>query len=302
MFTRRAFSPLTVVILFTTVLALSYGPAKADAGSGRGATFHPSWVTRYSQRPNGSSRARQQPNSTIQNQDVEALGSAAFGRKVDAVKELLAKGTDANSKTKNGMPILIHAVGGGSTEVIELLLSSGADVNAKDSQGQSALWFAAWEGQGEVVHLLLDRGADVNTSSNDGRTALMRAVIGGKSEPDQIRMIKVMLDKGANVNAQDKARENALIAAINGGRLEVVHFLIERGADVNAKAGPKANFGMTALMNAAYWGQVKMVELLLAKGADVNAKGYKGETALMIASKGKHQQVVELLKKAGATE
>ena len=129
----------------------------------------------------------------------------------------------------------------------------------------------------------------------------MRAAIGGRADTDQISMMKLLLDKGADVNAQDKAGESVLMAAINAGRAERVRFLLEKGADVNAKAGPKAVFGMTALMSAAHWGQVDVVKMLLVKGADVNAKGYRGETALTIASKNKHQEVVELLKKVGAT-
>jgi ankyrin repeat protein len=43
-----------------------------------------------------------------------------------------------------------------------------------------------------------------------------------------------------------------------------------------------------------------VIRALLAGKADVNAKAGNGATALMLASKYRHQDVVKLLKEAGA--
>ena len=43
-----------------------------------------------------------------------------------------------------------------------------------------------------------------------------------------------------------------------------------------------------------------VVKLLIEKGADINARDNSGRTALMIASKNGHTQIVELLKAHGA--
>jgi ankyrin repeat protein len=47
-------------------------------------------------------------------------------------------------------------------------------------------------------------------------------------------------------------------------------------------------------------GYQEIVQALLNKGADVNAKANNGVTALMLASQNGHQEVKELLIKAGA--
>ena len=45
-----------------------------------------------------------------------------------------------------------------------------------------------------------------------------------------------------------------------------------------------------------------MVQALLAAKADVNAKDYIGRTALMLASEAGRDEVVKLLRQAGAKE
>jgi uncharacterized protein len=58
--------------------------------------------------------------------------------------------------------------------------------------------------------------------------------------------------------------------------------------------------GVTALIVAAQNGNPEVVQALIDAKADVNAKARNGDTPLSKASEKGHQQVVELLKKAGA--
>jgi ankyrin repeat protein len=65
------------------------------------------------------------------------------------------------------------------------------------------------------------------------------------------------------------------------GHTEVVKFLLEKGAEVNAKG---TIGGTTALMVASQNGHAEVVKVLLEKGADVNVKDTTiGTTALWIA-------------------
>jgi ankyrin repeat protein len=72
---------------------------------------------------------------------------------------------------------------------------------------------------------------------------------------------------------------------------EIATYLINRGANVNAKDG----FGMTSLMWASYNGDVELVKLLLEKGADKNIE-VKGQTALSAAEEKGFTEIIELLK------
>ena len=99
--------------------------------------------------------------------------------------------------------------------------------------------------------------------------------------------------------AESPAIASLLIEAASQGDTEKVHALLALGADVNDK---DKKLGGTALMYAANIGHTNTVHALLAEGADVNAKDNDGNTALMIAKKRGHKEIVRVLKEAGAKE
>jgi len=110
--------------------------------------------------------------------------------------------------------------------------------------------------------------------------------------------VKGALNEGANVNAKNDVGMTPLILASLSNK-EIVELLIEKGANVNAKG----NEGFTALMMAVINGNSEIVELLVGKGADVSVRNDRdGRTALEIAEEKDKTEIVEILRKAGATE
>jgi ankyrin repeat protein len=79
--------------------------------------------------------------------------------------------------------------------------------------------------------------------------------------------------------------------AINthGGHKDVVKFLLDKGADVNAHANVEK---LTPLHVAAAAGNKAIVELLLVHGADVNAKDGRGKTPLFYAAFSDEHEVI----------
>jgi len=98
---------------------------------------------------------------------------------------------------------------------------------------------------------------------------------------------------GANVNARGNCCMPLFLAA-GEGRLQAVRYLLDEGADVNARE----KFGDTALSEAAYNGQLAVAKELLSRGAEVNAIGQEG-TALDVTIIRNNTDVADLLKHHG---
>ncbi|XP_055446987.1 myotrophin isoform X2 [Bubalus kerabau] len=83
------------------------------------------------------------------------------------------------------------------------------------------------------------------------------------------------LDEGEDVNRTLEGGRKPLHYAADCGQLEILEFLLLKGADINA---PDKHH-ITPLLSAVYEGHVSCVKLLLSKGADKTVKGPDGLTA-----------------------
>ena len=109
---------------------------------------------------------------------------------------------------------------------------------------EERLRYAAFEGDLERVSRLVGMGASVNASGFGGQTALMSAAQSGNPE-----LVSYLIQEGADPNARDSTYAMVpLQHAFVGGSEEVVIFLLEHTEDVNT-AGEG---GVTALHAAAF--------------------------------------------------
>jgi ankyrin repeat protein len=99
---------------------------------------------------------------------------------------------------------------------------------------------------------------------------------------------------GARVNSEGSCCAPLLLAA-GEGRLDAVRYLLDQGADVNARDGR----GRSALTEAAFNGNASVIKELILRGAELNAQSDEG-TALDIATKTNHAEAVDVLKHYGA--
>jgi hypothetical protein len=109
-----------------------------------------------------------------------------------------------------------------------------------------------------------------------------------------VRSMRLLQMTGASVNTRGNCCAPLLLAA-GEGRLDAVRYLLDQGADVNARD----ERGRTALTEATFYGNAPVIKELVLRGADVNAISDEG-TSLDIAVNTKHEAIAELLKHYGA--
>ena len=95
-------------------------------------------------------------------------------------------------------------------------------------------------------------------------------------ETGDYERVKYLVEHGADVNAKNHKGKTALCHTFNVGLYEIMKYLLEHGADINAKD----EVGFTALIRTCWYGNVPLMKYLVEKGADVNAKDKLGNTAL----------------------
>jgi len=218
-----------------------------------------------------------------------ALTLACYKGHLEMVRFLLEAGADQEHKTDEMHTALMEASMDGHVEVARLLLDSGAQVNMPADSFESPLTLAACGGHVELAMLLLERGANIEEVNDEGYTPLMEASREGHEE-----MVALLLSQGADINAQtEETQETALTLACCGGFLEVADFLIKAGADLELGAS-------TPLMEASQEGHLELVRYLLEARADVNATTGTGDTALTYACENGHTDVADLLLQFGA--
>jgi ankyrin repeat protein len=185
-----------------------------------------------------------------------AKPSLRLEERLPLVKALLAKGADPNARTTAS-----EMMSGG-------FLRNGAYDNftsgTGDVSGATPLWVAAYSmnggggfggtipsnvvrSTGEILRVLLSVGADAESRTHDGTTPLMAAAGCGWStytpgkpradrRPTAEEAVKILVEEAhAGVNVSNEADFTPLHCAAFSGLNELVQYLVERGAALNAR-------------------------------------------------------------------
>ena len=227
-----------------------------------------------------------------------------------AVRELLARGADANARNLRGYTPLHFAAKAATLSrerLVRALLDAGADRNRAAGDGNTPVHLAA----GDSVRLDSGHGHD-NFSSSELTQP-------GMGNPQGLKVLQVLLDGPVNVNARNGGgltpllvvlHEDALATTADAVTPLAAEALLDAGADPNVVRGD----GLSPLHLVLAWPELRsrrasslaevavpLVEALLDAGADVDHPNPDGDTPLHAAVRmGWDTGMVNVLLAAGA--
>ena len=174
----------------------------------------------------------------------------------------------------------------------------GQDTAVSDPELNQQLIAAAYENDVEAARRLIEQGADVNAKDETVQSAYLIATSEVGDDP---RLLDLTLANGADVGSLDSYDGTGLIRAADRGYTEIVARLLETDIDVDHVN----RLGWTALLEAIILGggdaaHTEVVRLLVEAGADVNLRDGQGMTPLAHARASGYDDMVALLRAAGA--
>ncbi|EFO63702.1 Kinase, NEK [Giardia lamblia P15] len=150
---------------------------------------------------------------------------------------------------------------------IETVRRHLSERDRKNSDGETALMLAAREGYKEIIELL-------DPTDEDGVTALMRAA--GRGDTKTVELL-ILAQRGM----KDKDGDTAFVYALKNKHIDTA-MLLQR----------YETHSWTPLMCAALAGDIEVVNKHLL---DKDKRNSEGDTALIIAARAGHEDIVELL-------
>lgn len=236
---------------------------------------------------------------------VPALGMAKRSRLGERVRAILdpsqRRGPHSSAATAAALAVVLALL---VSIAPAQLIAKAAMHDPKDNHREDRDWSrvgeilteAAEAGRIDILTHYLDSGIDVNTVAHGDGTALIGAARGG-----QIETAQFLIERGADVDLESRGDGNPIIAAADSGSIEIVRLLLDHGAEIDMVVPGDEN----ALIAASGAGHAEVVRLLIERGADVNkhvpADG-EVRTPLLMARRGRHVEVEQILLSAGARD
>lgn len=212
---------------------------------------------------------------------LDAVGKTPFlliipeNKQYEMYSTLLSFNAKATEKDMFGDTVLhVATMANVSTKVLQLLVSYGSPVNERNKQGITPLSLAIEKNNTPHVIFYAQNGADINAQDMQGNTPLGRAL-----ESPSIDMLKTLITP-KNVLSKDSDGQTPLhIAIIKDSPFEYIQYLIDSGADVNARN----KNGDSVLYLAVKKNKKDVGDVLLSRNADIFATNTENNSPLRIA-------------------
>ena len=180
-------------------------------------------------------------------------------------------------------------------------------MNISNLMHQTPIHLAALTGQGEIIRKLLDHGADIMKQDKQGRTALH--IMCEKRDTRSLQIVFNYFKEIETNRERNYVKEVTLGKRNNDGHTcfhvacqtnnkGTVQFLIDMGVNMNLG---ESKAGKTGLHLACEAGLLTVVKLLVNQsGINLDEQSYDGQTALIAAYHKRQNNIVGILRNAGA--
>jgi ankyrin repeat protein len=231
---------------------------------------------------------------------------------------------------------LLDAAARSDIENAKASLANGADINAKDSAQRTALHVAGTTGNRPLWDFLVSRGADTNATDFFGdkplqgphtpllapRADSLEEDLVAAAEKGDLNKVRAAVKQGARVDARTEGKYyrgrtalhlaciGAIVAPDSTAHVSIVRYLLQNGADVNARDGEGATPLHSAVSAMGDYKEPRRAEkmapckrivfLLLDEGADPTILRIGQETPLHVAAAFSDEETVRALLKHGA--
>ncbi|HUU05466.1 MAG TPA: ankyrin repeat domain-containing protein, partial [Patescibacteria group bacterium] len=206
----------------------------------------------------------------------QLFAAVAAGDKEKVVR-FLNETKKLDQRNESGYTPLHWAVLTNQEEIVSLFLSRGAEIQPTSTSGYTPLHDAVYGGNIKIVKLLIDHGADIYAADQLGKRPLDLAIERGHAQivpllkplhlaaesGDLIRVKNIVEKIPKSLNLKDERGWSPLHLAVKNGHLEIAKFLMDRGAEINAR-GVR---GVTPLRMALDCGQKPTADYLREKDA-----------------------------------
>lgn len=223
-------------------------------------------------------------------ENTSPLTIAAMLNQMEAVRLLTERGASVTARDINGETPLVSATRRGNLEMVRYLIGHGAPVTDTSRLGSNCLIIAAAIGADSLVDYFFAKNLDINAVNANGHDALFLAIINGYTN-----MALNLIEHGADIYFRNAQGETRLHVAAWTADTAIASALVARGLTVDARD----NYGVTPLTNTGY-GNLPMAQWLIDHGADVNARTDTTAAPLLRAVWGGNADIVRLMVGCGA--
>lgn len=207
--------------------------------------------------------------------EVAIENAAKGGQGLEMLKYLIADKADINALTSKGDTPLTLALKRGLTDVATLLIEQHVDLVREDAEGNVPVAIAVRYHNEVIFDFLVREKAGLDHPNKHGDRPLNYAI-----RYDNPKMAMKLLLENVTINDLNADRVTALHQAAAKGYFEVVAILVQRGANLNLRAGEGLD---TPLHLAAKAADQDSVSYMVRYGGNANIRNGKGDTVLISA-------------------